>query len=191
MGKKSLIIMLFAVSAVTFSTAIIADGASSKGFYVNGGLGYGKVNAEVENKASDNSSGFVYSAGGGYQFDKYVALEGGYTHYPDVKVAGDTIAKRNSQIYAAVKGILPLKGGFNVFAKAGAARVSTTYVPGIEDASGNDLSGSHSKILPYGGVGFGYLVSHNVDFNIQFAGTPKSHNTPAMYAVMAGVSYKF
>ncbi|AIT63180.1 outer membrane beta-barrel protein [Coxiella burnetii] len=189
---KNIVLALIATVAVGLSTESLAQGAAveeESGLYTNGDLV--GVKPKVTNLGSIDDGGIIYKAGGGYQFNKYFALEGNYTRFPNLKSGRVIPEKSNTEIYAAGKAIIPLKKGYNVFAKIGAAQVSITTVPGMEDVSGINLSNTHSEILPYGGLGVGYSVSQKVGFNLQFAGTPEGDNIPARYAVMGGLSCNF
>lgn len=214
MFKKMTIAALLGSSALLLgisgtANAETTDGSTvgttdNAGFYLDANLGYGKVNEKATQVKTDNK-GLMYNFDGGYQFNKNLGLEAGYTHFNDVKVGNVRFAKNNYSVDVAVKGILPLGDHFNLFAKAGIARVSTealttqslmglrntTGISNINLPNNKTAGGVHNKILPYLGAGVGYSFNQHVSLDVQFAGTPKSGPVPAMYGVTAGVSYLF
>ena len=56
------------------------------------------------------------------------------------------VEKSDTEIYAAGKAILPFNNELNLFAKADAVHVSTTYVAGVKDENGSSLKVTHSKV---------------------------------------------
>jgi len=160
------------------------------GFYVGAAGGYGQVGEKITNATTDND-GFVYLFNAGYQFDKYIGLEAGYTGFPNIKANGVSVIKNNNIVDIAAKATIPFESGFKVFGKVGVARVTSRNLEGLLNSSGEDVSGTHTKILPYLGVGIGLPVSQNVDLELQVAGTPKSNLIPAMYAATIGLTFHF
>lgn len=201
MFKKTTFMALVGTSALFLSTAGIAGTYNSRdigpapvntgsGYFISGNIGYGKVKETISNANTDNS-GFVYNFNGGYRFNKNFGLELGYTSLPNVKANGRSVAKENSIIDIAAIGRIPFANGFNVFGKAGLARVHTNYVDTLTDTDGKIYNGDKVKIAPYLGIGAGYAVTQNVELDVQVAGTPKQDTVPAMYAVTGGVAYIF
>ncbi len=196
MFKRSAVIALLTAAAWFVTTGALAGSNApgvGKGFYLNGSAGGnfgGKVNKLISGINDIKYSDFVYNMGGGYQFNDYFGLEGGCLRFPDVKVAG-SLAKDNSLINVAGKGIIPLNDGFNIFGKLGAARVGSQFAAGVLSDTSDNVSSFHGKILPYLGAGFGYSLTQHVDFSTQVAGTPKSDDLPPMYAVTGDIAYRF
>jgi hypothetical protein len=167
--------------------APVQHSSNDAGFIISGNAGYGKVDYPATfGIPSSHLSGFAWNANLGYQFNRYVALESGYTRFHDISVPGGKITTQGVDLLA--KGILPINSQFNVFAKAGAMDVFTSF-PG---------SVKRSRITPEFGIGTGYNVTRNVALTLQgittlamkgpHAGT---FTQPATYAGYAGISYKF
>ena len=121
---------------------------ATKGIYAeaNGGVSFVHINDVFG--FSFTETGFGGNANVGYQFNRYFALEGGYTgFYID--------SSYFNAVDAAIKGILPLDSNNRVklFAKVG---------PSFVFANGDGLIG----IL--GGLGIGIGLSQNLDLNLQF-----------------------
>lgn len=201
MFKKTTFLALVGTSALFITTAGMANTYNTKnigpapvdtgaGYFISGNIGYGKVKETITNANTDNK-GFVYNFNGGYRFNKNFGLELGYTSLPDVKANGTSVAKDNSIIDIAAVGRIPFANRFNVFGKAGLARVHTNYAATLVDEGGKTHSGDESEIAPYFGVGAGYSLTQNVELDVQLAGTPKRDAVPTMYAVTGGVTYVF
>lgn len=211
--KKILVGLVSAVALATFATgmaaasknSMVADQSSndSAGVFISGDLGYGRLSFDDNTGLSDSKrSGLVWRVAGGYQFNPYIALEAGYTSYPDIKVSasdvqtGETITGKlaTSNIDLLAKGILPVNDQFDLFAKAGMAYMTyedsaSLTVNGVTAAS---ASKTHNRITPEFGIGAAYNITHNVALSIQGLTTlSPSKNYPATYTALAGVSYKF
>lgn len=165
------------------------DFDSDGGFYMADSA-YGRVDPKVAGMTHSHNGGFMYYSGGGYQFTSYFGMEGGSTHYFDAPINGDSRAEDDGVINVAAKGTIPLNNQLNVFAKAGAARVSPGLISGLSYSASAPFD-ANTQILPYWGTGFGSNITDDVDFNFQFAGTPKSGEIPTTYAATAGLNYKF
>lgn len=100
----------------------------------------------------DSGVGFIGAMG--YQFNRYFALEGGYSAltYPE----NDTLHVP----FLAAKGIAPIGDRFFLFGKFGPTYTFYT------DEDGNKEAG----VLPYLALGMGYKVSENLDLSVQHAG---------------------
>lgn len=172
----------------------VQSSGNNAGFTVSGNLGYGKVNYNAANLGvpSKNLSGFAWNGNLGYQFNQYLALESGYTHFHDITVPG--AGKLDTQgVDLLVKGILPINSQFNVFAKAGAMDIFTKALN-----TNNTSAGRRSRITPEFGIGTSYNVTRNVALTLQGITTlaMKGPHTgtftqPATYAGYVGASYKF
>jgi len=201
MFTKNTFMALAGTSALFLTTACIAGthntnniGAApintGAGYYLSGNIGYGKVKEQISNASTDNK-GFAYNINAGYRFCKHFGVELGYTSLPNVKANGTSVAKENSIIDIAAVGRIPFANRFNVYGKAGLARVHTNYVAPLTDSDGKIYSGDKAKIAPYFGIGAGYAFTQNVELDFQVAGTPKQDTIPSMYAVTSGVTYVF
>lgn len=220
---KNLVVSI--VSAAALATAGMAAASTSTvaydqnsgstgaaGVFISGGLGVGTSGAKKsdyikEVGAEPNSlttTGFAWNANIGYQFNRYVALEGGYINFGNTKatyngVNSGSITTNLGGFGLDAKGILPVSSKFDVFAKAGALDMHET-MQGKNGITGK-VTGSHWT--PDFGAGVDYNVNHNVavsvqdiyalktSFNATTDGVSHSVNVPSANAVLAGLSYKF
>ena len=110
--------------------------------------------------ASTRSEGWrVY---GGYQFNKYLAAEGGYTNLNDMSARTGTLrtnTKSDAWTLAAV-GTYPLTDKFSVHAKLGAAYVLS--LTKAKDGAALTRRIGDDGYDPYYGVGVGYALLDNV-----------------------------
>ena len=202
---NKVIITLLSASALVLSTAGMAatttiapanDSNNGAGFYVSGNLGYGYVDIATPNEASGvkiSRDAFAWTTAVGYQFNKYIALEGGYMWLPDVKVSVDGVTAKatTTAIDVAVKGIYPLSNKVDVFAKAGLARLSHSAVVS-GDGTSVTIKDTEHDITPLFGLGVDYNLTHNWAVSLQGLTTlEKGDDSPATYTTLVGVTYKF
>jgi len=172
MLKKALVASAIA-TLVTIGSASIAN-AAVPGFNIGGQLGAGNIQLPSGSKTTFAGRAYI-----GYLFNQYIGAELGYTGFASVTNAAGKNIQRNAGDLLA-KGILPLAGNFNLFAKAGIAYVSPT---------GNNNS---NHWLPAFGAGAGYDITQNVSADVQWLRYQKTGNSAAtddLYTV--GVSYYF
>lgn len=175
------------MAAATPSTVASQDffNNDAAGVYVSGNLGYGHYNDK--NVVAKDRRGFTWNANLGYQFNQYLAVEGGYIHFNGIKVQQAGSAT-NANLYGldlVVKGILPINDQFNVFAKVGAMRLDGKL-------SSTTAQSAKSKIVPVFGVGAAYNINKQVAVDVQGLYTTAAKNSFRQTAtVLAGVSYKF
>lgn len=165
---------------------------NDSGFIVSGNVGYSKVNYKAAdlNVSSSKLHGFAWNGNLGYQFNRFVAVEAGYTHFNNIHSVDGKLTTHGLDLLA--KAILPINSQFDVFAKAGAMDVFTKFAPTGYDAV------KFSRVTPEFGIGTGYNVTKNVALTLQgittlamkgpHAGT---FTQPATYAGYVGASYKF
>ncbi|MSP53853.1 MAG: hypothetical protein EXR81_06370 [Gammaproteobacteria bacterium] len=106
---------------------------------------------------STSMGGFAGNIFAGYQINSYLALEVGAGVLPSVETAvGDASESSNAlHLYGAIKGMLPLKNQFGLFAKLGSDSMSilsensdtTTSATGILLAVGGSYSLSQNMAL--------------------------------------------
>jgi len=204
---KKLVVSFVTAAALTSVSIAMAGGMDNMaapvqpsnndaGFIVSGNVGYGKVNYNAANINVRPSMlrGFAWNGNLGYQFNKFFALESGYTHFHNVITNSGNIQTQGVDLLA--KGILPINSQFNVFAKAGAMDVFTKVSPNASYVA--FASVNRSRITPEFGIGTSYNVTRNVALTLQgittlamkgpHAGT---FTQPATYAGYVGASYKF
>ena len=114
--RKTTLLSTLAIGA-TLAFATLSANAQDKGFYAGAGVGQSFVD---EGRYDDHDTAF--SAFGGYQFNKYFALEGGYVDFGEIEadVAGPSF--EGDSTYISAVGTLPLNDRFALYAKAGIHR---------------------------------------------------------------------
>lgn len=139
--------------AATLGAAAFGAQAQDKGFYAGAGVGQSFVD---EGAYDDEDTAF--SAFGGYQFNRYFALEGGYADFGQIEsdrpgqpsLEGDTA-------YLTAVGIIPITDKFSAYGKAGVHRWNLdNALPTLTGS--NDDSGSD----PTYGVGVQYRINDRV-----------------------------
>lgn len=163
----------FAALAVSISSLASAQS------YVGGSLGQsntffnGEFNSTTAGESnSKDKTKTAYKLFGGYNINKYFAVEGGYMDLgsPTAKtdwVGGFARSKQNETAwFAAAKGTLPINEKFNFFGKLGmsANRVESTVTGlGVVNRSASKTRGS----LLYG-IGAEYNVTKQIGLRFEF-----------------------
>jgi OOP family OmpA-OmpF porin len=120
--------------------------------------------------SSDKGDSNQWRLQGGYRFNQYLAVEGGYIDFGKSKYKADYLGgsaqgslKAGGFDMAAVVS-LPLNDSFSIFGKAGlvAANIKSSLSAGVPASL---ASGSHSssELLPLLGVGASYKLTQNID----------------------------
>ncbi|PKN23352.1 MAG: flagellar motor protein MotB [Deltaproteobacteria bacterium HGW-Deltaproteobacteria-3] len=159
MIRASVTLGLVALTAVAAPFAMADD----SGLYIGGNIGQSRATIDEERIVNslagagftttgfeDDNRDLGFKLFGGYQFNKYLALEGGYfdlgkfdftaTGLPPGTLSGNIKIKG---VNLDVVGILPITEKFSAFGRVGAnyAKVEDSFVGGgyrIDDAVGND-----------------------------------------------------
>lgn len=181
---KKLVFIGLVVSSGFLSPSGFADQALLEGVYVDGGIGYGKINEEIVG-FSRNVSGFMANANLGYKFNENLASEIGLTMFPSEEFGEGLIeGDENVSFDIAMKVIVPFGESFNFFGKAGVAlashRISSDFL-GIDDKT------TRPTALLVGGFGYNFNPQLGVLFQGLFQA--KRDSLPAMYGVTTGISY--
>ncbi len=205
------VIALLGASALLLSTASIAGGTTTvgaadmdannaAGLYISGNVGYGGI--DLGDKIplllgfdKPDKAGFAWSTAIGYQFNRYVAVEGGYIQFADVKYnahADDSTSLTQTTDAAdlAVKGIYPFNNQVSVFAKVGLAVLSHSAVKTVDNVSLMAGDAIH-QVVPLFGVGASYNFTPNWAVSLQGLATTKAGDFDATYTGLVGLSYKF
>ncbi|MBU8975804.1 outer membrane beta-barrel protein [Lysobacter sp. MMG2] len=126
-----------ALVAVIASAAAFGAQAADKGFYAGAGVGQSFVD---EGAYDDEDTAF--SVFGGYQFNRYFGLEGGYADFGKLEPRGAGPELEASSVYLTAVGTLPITDKFSAYAKAGIQRwdldTAIPSVVGNSDDSGTD-----------------------------------------------------
>lgn len=159
------------------------------GPYVSLNAGYGKFDYPRPSGATTyESDGFSWNVNGGYQFNQYLALEGGYTQFHRTRSNAGVVIDTIDSWGLVAKLMLPFKQCFVGFARFGGVLLDYRVV-GAGDAR---------RWVPLLGLGLGYRVTPQLSLEAQGVTTFKIiqnnatlGNTPATYAFYAGASYLF
>lgn len=209
---KKVVVSLVGAAALATITAGMAGGMDStvastnsffnnadSGFFVGGNLGWAKVDATradiTASSAADlKTGGFSWNVNGGYQFNQFFALEGGYTGFDDAYAQLGSVKRgfKDAGMWSMLaKGMYPINQQFSVFAKFGAARLSMKPFVGSMTAS------SIHRWAPELGLGVAYHMTKNISLEAQGVTTFRISQgagkvaTPATYGFYAGASYLF
>ncbi|HKU71355.1 MAG TPA: outer membrane beta-barrel protein [Burkholderiales bacterium] len=153
-------IVATAVSSAAFGAQFSTPGES--GFY--GGLGVGgtksDVNAGPISGAKDDKD-TAWKAFGGYQFNRYIGVEGGYIDLGKSSVVGPAGAASfdNQAWQASVVGSMPINNQFALTGKLGIARTDTDTVANI---GAQPLLASDHNTDPTYGLGVRYDINKSV-----------------------------
>jgi OOP family OmpA-OmpF porin len=159
--KKIILMISLGLSLATTSAFATHD----SGVYIEGNIGTNYTGIDAFGDTFSSNGGVGVNTNLGYQFNRYLAAEVGYTYYG--------INEGFSGLDAAAKLILPLHERFYAFGKLGVAVYS---------------DGSETLTLPFGGIGVAYQVTPALDFNIQAQG---SNFLYQIGLISAGVTYHF
>lgn len=203
MSTKKLIVALAAlgVSAAAFAGGYVNKGAvpvatspapvvaaSDAGFVV--GVQGGWANTHQANGADQlkgDDDGFAARGYVGYDFNKYLGLEAGYTYLPKTTfdVGGDV---KNYAVDLLAKISYPVNNAFSVFAKAGAG-----YVNQKQEAAG--VSQTNDSVVPAFGVGAAYQIMPNLAIDaswLRYSGNyDATDGVTNVDFASVGLSYKF
>lgn len=169
------------VSKIVLGLAIAAGAVSAQaaesGFFAEGGIGT-NTNAVYNNKQFYiHSKALALIANGGYEFNQYIAAEGGYSLHHD----GDAEPTSTHDLHVAARGSLPLGDKFKLIGKLGAGLVMQ--------------EGVDSRFGTFFGAGGAYALNDSTDITVQYQGIHLSkkdlypaHTTGS---VTAGVTYHF
>lgn len=141
-----------ALVAVIASAAAFGAQAADKGFYAGAGVGQSYVD---EGAYDDEDT--AYSVFGGYQFNRYFGLEGGYADFGKLEPRGTGTPLEASSVYLTAVGTVPVTDHFSIYGKAGVQRWdldrAIPSIVGNTDDNGTD---------PTYGVGVQYRFTDNV-----------------------------
>ena len=174
-------------SGLLLSSFSQANVLKSKGFYVNGGVGWAQVDSNRINNNDGLSSGgqIGWKVDAGYKFNKFISAEIGYSSLSFMKGASREIT--NDYIYdASIRLNLDLNNRFGVYGKVGVAKSYSKYYD-----SSLTTQISNNKIVPIYGVGGTYSLNENSYIGIEAFMTPDTSAVPEMRSVTFNVGYIF
>lgn len=224
MFQKKLISSAIAVAALGLSSIALANGggygaapvaaapapapmvANDQSFYLGIGAGYADthwdnmVNGTTVSGLSVKDNGFAGRVFGGYNFNRFLAIEAGWTYLPKAKyqVAGVTTnTLKNYAVDLDGKVTAPLVEGFGVYGKLGVGYLHTKGT--LSTTFGNTNSISH--VGPVVGAGVSYHVTPNLVGDLgwtRYSGDGKIDASTSTYkyqpnpdVVLLSVAYEF
>lgn len=202
---------LIALSLLAASAVACAQGS---GFYLGGSIGQSNTRFKTEDftfssplvAESENRTATAWKLFAGYEFNRYLAAEAGYTDLgsPKYKVmgigglSGAAQAKAaESAWFAATKGSLPINQQFDLFAKLGLTRnhlkdSASGVIGGIDVAD----TATKNRTGALVGVGAEYLPAKNIGVRIEYEnygrfGNQNDTGRTSAEVWSVGVAYKF
>lgn len=153
------------IAATSFAVNLNAHAQAQPtgaGFY--GGLGAGVGHTDINGSgiagSTDKKDG-VWKLFGGYQFNRYIAAEGGYVDLGKASIAGPqgSAATDSNAWQVSAVGSMPLNPQFALTGKLGLARTATD---GGGSINGVAFAGSDHHTAPTYGLGMRYDISKAV-----------------------------
>ena len=163
--------IFIALSLLIFATSVLAD-QSHHGPYLGGQVGY----TSTDNSHANDDKWGSYRIYGGWRFNDYFALEGGYN---------SILNNSDSQIQGydlTGKLIVPLLLGFNVYILAGGQYVYQD----IQDDSYDSKAGA---LLPLAGIGAGWNLTKGIAIDASWRHTVGIGDIKSINFASVGVSY--
>lgn len=171
--------LIVAATLLALSGVTSVASAASNGLYAGGSLGYGDIDNSAGHLIPFTSDAWVDGMAGrlfaGYQFNKYLALEGGYSFQENGFLKATT---QNSGDLEA-KGMWPITERFNIFGKLGGAYVS-------QDQQGG---GTSDGVRPLYGVGLGYDLTPKMSTTLDLTRILGSGSIHDSNFAMLGLAY--
>ena len=193
------------------------DPISFAGWYLGFGMGqdYGRdwdasrftsslaAQGYTATQTSSDNSDLGFKVFGGYQFTKYLGLEGGYAQFNNYTASGPVTGstatppvvsayqteKNNAWTLAAV-GTLPLTKDFSVFGKVGADNWKRTTNTSVASATTRDRTSSIERgVDPFYGVGVSYALMDNLTVRGEYE--RYDFGGPKIDFISAGMAFKF
>jgi hypothetical protein len=176
--------MLLGVNGFAFAEGVPPAGSPAPGVYVGADAGWISYHNDVQGYSVDLSA-FTYSPFVGYQFNRYVAVEGSYigTGNASTNVSGYDLEYKTHAVQAALVGTLPLSEVGGLYARAGLIRWHDT-------ASSSSLGVSESNDGTNGLYGLGaYLTNGQLGGRLE--ATTATINGTRVYRVTLGAVWSF
>jgi opacity protein-like surface antigen len=126
------------------------------GFYVGGNYGYLRIEGD-DDFDEDNS---VWQGLAGYQFNRWVAIEGSYIDFGDY--GSEFIGAKTDGYTAALKGMIPLSERFTIYAKVGQLWSETEVTAGSLGQEFDDES-------LFAGAGLSYAITESLSINAEYS----------------------
>lgn len=229
MSFKKLAVVAAGVTAIALTANVVAGGPEEQyttpsyaGVYVelNAGYAYRPWVNNVTNDfgaanllggltgVSNGNGGFTGGADLGYQFNQFLAIEGGWYYLPQVSgtfaasllgASAPSVNVSSGVAYAALKGNAPIANNTYLFGKIGAAYTyNSASNPGLVRTDVSGLTTNSNYWNPMFATGIQYYFTPSWSVNVQYAYIPgfevSSSNrfiAPESQLITAGFGYKF
>lgn len=198
---RSLFLVMCGFFSFIWTMMAIAAIPIPRGWYVDGGSGVTRADADYGEETSVNANtGQRWNVNAGYKLMPYFAFEGGYTRYTNSIIRLlDSFEVAKVSHYSCdltAKGIMPLSDtGFELFAKLGAAYIYSNLqlrAPDLVAGFADDVdSGSSSMVGLYIGGGASYWIIPNMSVYAQFARAKGNDTIGNLDMYTGGISYLF
>jgi OOP family OmpA-OmpF porin len=145
-------------SAMAFTGPALAQ---DTGFYAGLHIGQSKAKDACEDLTSCDDKDTAWKILGGYQFNRHLAVEIGYTDLGEVSATdlGATVSIESTAFEVVAVGIFPVANQFSVYGKLGMYRGDTDT--SVSDPGGS-ASGSESNTDLTFGIGVRYDFTRNL-----------------------------
>ncbi len=201
MQNKKIKILLLAGFLYTTISPTFALCSLATGWYADGNIGYTTAYGKNYPRTSKTyTAGKAWNFAGGYKFNRFVALEVGYTRYMPTRLKNSlsqTMAYDNHYaVDVTSKLILPIQNiGLEVFAKLGIAGISSTIgsinqSAALVNLATFDTSNKTSTGLYYG-LGAQYYFTPGISTILQYAQARGNNNTGNLGIGSIGLSLLF
>jgi OOP family OmpA-OmpF porin len=195
--RKRIIIGVIGIASLAASFAMANEphnlnrDVRAPGFYVGPDLGYSDTSNSALGLSSDvvkdlksrgiteDHSGLAIGGHGGYGFNKYFALEGGYMRLAriGIKYDGTFLGARSINVaYADAKVSYPLANKFSVYGKVGYAAIMQKYTGELESLNYKADAKKHTDFDPMAGAGVEYRVSRHLGLDLQYTAYINPHS---------------
>jgi hypothetical protein len=194
-GKKLLFTAMASLIVLSAAAPTYAIMSIPNGWYIEGNAGSSHLSGKSY-PGSATKSGFAGNANVGYKLMPYFGLEAGYSLYASTNIKNSAGVKaatdKHYSFDLAGKGIFPVSDtGFEIFAKLGAMRASST-VSVNNDAAAAALGigrNSHSAIGLYAGLGLQYYVMPELALVAQWQRAQGDSSTGTFDLYSGGISF--
>jgi OmpA-OmpF porin, OOP family len=145
-------------SAMAFTGPALAQ---DTGFYAGLHIGQSKAKDACEDLTSCDDKDTAWKILGGYQFNRHLAVEIGYTDLGEVSAddLGATVSIESTAFEVVAVGIFPIANQFSVYGKLGMYRGDTDT---SASGPGGSASGSESNTDLTFGIGVRYDFTRNL-----------------------------
>ncbi len=172
------------LSAMTLVFGAMASSALAEGLYVAvdaGVMSYSNTHI-LSSWGLDFNPGAAITIGGGYNFNKYLGVEAGFSNTSDSKITTSgfinaTETLKSSATQFSVVGSIPFNDHFSLFGKLGKANTKVDY---SYSSSGTSASASGTKSNTMFGIGGQYNFNKRWGLRVQYMDLGKTQVGPVM-----------